>query len=110
MWRQPAVWLVRALARFAAGGAGAGMINLPGAIAGGVEICAASDHRCINTPDAGETPIKVVSYRDGEGEAVIMYRGNRYVAQANHVTVMFKGCNASLASFVQNKMCPGVRR
>ncbi len=110
MFRKPAMCLLSAIALFAAGPAFALMINLPGAIAGGVEICAASDHRCINTPDAGETPIKVVSYRDGEGEAVIMYRGNRYVAQANHVTVMFKGCNASLASFVQNKMCPGVRR
>ncbi|MCJ2039563.1 hypothetical protein MKK55_11510 [Methylobacterium sp. J-059] len=86
------------------------MVNLPGAVAGGVEICTATGHRCIQTPADAETPVQVVSYRDGEGEAVVMYHGERYVAQTNHVSVMFKGCNASLASYVQNKMCPGVRR
>lgn len=94
----------------ASGPALALMVNLPGAVAGGVEICTAGGNRCVQTPGDAETPVKVVSYRDGEGQAVIMYRGERYVVQTNHVTVLFKGCNASLASYVQNKMCPGVRR
>lgn len=110
MLTKPVAIAVCAAATLIAGPAMALMVNLPGSVAGGVEICTATGHRCIQTPEDGETPVKVVSYRDGEGEAVILYRGERYVARTNNVTVTFKGCNASLASYVMNKMCPGVRR
>lgn len=110
MLRRTAACLASLIAVVASGPATALMVDLPGTVAGGVEICTVRDHRCISTPDDAETPVQVVSYRDGEGEAVIVYRGERYVAQARNLAVRFKGCNASLASFVQNKMCPGVRR
>lgn len=86
------------------------MINLPGTLASGVNVCTPRDRRCITTSADQETPVRVVSYQDGEGEAIVLYKGERYVAAANHVVVDYKGCRVSLGSFVQGRLCPGMRR
>lgn len=48
-------------------------VNLPGSLAGGVEICSVDGTGCIITPEDKETPVKVLSYRDRKGEAVVLF-------------------------------------
>lgn len=100
--------LVAALMMGAAGtsGAMARMINLPGTVKGGVDMCHVDTHKCITSPDDGNAKVDVISYRDGEGQVVINYNGQRYVVWPNQVIVKYKGCEVNVASIIMNKLPP----
>ncbi len=85
-------------------------INLPGTIAGGVNICTIDSHQCVTTSADRESPVKVISYRDGKGEALIRYLGQTFVATATNVVVVYKGCRVSLYSYTIGSLCPGLKR
>ena len=84
-------------------------INLPGSVAGGVDLCVVGTTECITTPDDQETPVTVLSYRDGKGEALILLQGKQYVAAPNQISVSYKGCDLSLSSFIIGSLCPGIK-
>ena len=85
-------------------------ISLSGSLAGGVEVCIVDSKECITTPDAEETSVEVLSYRDGEGEVVILLNGRKYVALPNQISISYKGCELTLSSFLLNKLCPGMKK
>jgi hypothetical protein len=78
-------------------------INLPGTLAGGVQVC--SPYNCLTTAGNRETPVRVLSYQDGLANVRI---GNEtMVADPNHIVLELKRCRLSLRSYLAKRFCPG---
>ena len=78
-------------------------VNLPGALAGGVEVC--RPYRCFTTPADRETAIQVLSYQDGM--ANVRVGKETVVADPNDVVLKLKGCSLTLRSYLARRFCPG---
>jgi len=72
-------------------------VNLPGALAGGVEVC--RPYRCFTTPADRETAIQVLSYQDGM--ANVRVGKETVVADPNDVVLKLKGCSLTCAPILQ---------
>ena len=79
-------------------------VNLPGALAGGVEVC--RPYRCFTTPADRETATQVLSYQDGM--ANVRVGKETVVADPNDVVLKLKGCSLTLRSHLARRFCPGL--
>jgi hypothetical protein len=78
-------------------------IDLPGTLAGGVQVC--SPRRCLTTARGEQAPVKILSYQDGMANVRV---GNEImVAYPSDVVLKFKGCTLTLRSYLAKRFCPG---
>lgn len=88
---------------------GVHFIALPGSVAGGVEVCRDREHaECFTTPDAG-LPVQLLVYNERDGVTVGTNEGRPLIIEeAAQLSVDYKGCDMSLASWLAKSYCPGV--
>ena len=76
-------------------------IDLPGALAGGIQVC--SPAKCLTTANGRETPVQILSFQDG----IANIRLGKEVmgADPNDVLLKFTGCTLTLRSYLAKRYC-----
>ena len=80
-------------------------INLPGEVLGGVELCNMRGE-CSDTFSDNSTTARVISYDQNKGTLVAI-NGEQFFVTGNQVSLTYKGCRMSLASYVLRSFCDG---
>jgi len=82
-------------------------VELQGSIAGGASICEVGG-ACALTAGDQETSAFIISV-DAQNDALVLIAGKLFRTEMRYVSVNYRGCDLTLASFEMNSFCPSLR-